>query len=369
MNSTRLPIISAGNTPVPVLWISRSLELVWLLTIVSIPLAFLSIPSSPFPLPFPVEVSKIASLRTLTGLMSILWLMEWGIWRRFPLGTGSTRVGAWWLRVEEWSPKVRHWLSQPVTWVVLAVWFYGAPILVSTLLSTSLQASVWGRVPGTDTYATYTVICYFLLFGVWVTHLKTKSQLWRLLGAIIGMGILVGGYSVLQYYDRDFLRLAPANSSRMWSTQGNPIFAASVMLMTIALSLSVAVATLADSIRTAGFWVKASLWSLVLAVQLAGIVFTLSRGPWVGTIVALAGFIGLVGIFAGWRSLGRTWLVLGLSLILTAVITLVPTSTGLYERQTAQASAAEQIGERFTSIQQEATIGGLRTYPNTLSKT
>ena len=358
LNSPRLPIISVGNTPVTALWVSRGLELVWLLIIVSVPLVFLRISSSPLPLPFPIEVSKIAYLRTLTGLMTVLWLMEWGLWRTFPLGTNSTRVGAWGLRIEEWLPKVRHWFSQPATWVVLAVWFYGVTVLVSTLFSTSLRASVWGRVPGTDTYAAYTVICYFLLFGVLVTHLKTKPQLWRLLGTIIGMGTLVAGYSVLQYYGQNFLGLAPSNPFRMDSTLGNPIFAASVMLITIAITLMVATATLVNPVRTARFWSKASLWSLVLAVQLAGIIFTLSRGPWVGTIVALLGFIGLVAIFIGWRALGRTLLVLVIALILAVMITVVPSQMGWYERESGYASAAN-IGERFTSIQREATIGSL----------
>ena len=358
LSNAGLPIISEGNTPVTALWINRALELVWLLTIVSVPLGFLRIPESPLPMPFPMEVFKIAFFRTLIGFMTVIWLIEWGISRRFPMGTSSTKVGALGLRVEEWSPKVRYWLSQPVTWVVLAVWFYVGTILVSTLLSTSLKASVWGRVPGTDTYATFTVICYFLLFGVLVTHLKTRPQLWRLLGTIIGMGILVAGYSILQYYGQDFLRLLPSNPSRMVSTLGNPIFAAAVMLMTVAISLLMAVATLIDPIRTARFWRKASLWSLVLSVQLSGIIFTLSRGPWVGTIVALAGFIGLVAIFVGWRTLGRASLVLGLALVLTAMITLVPTQIGWYQRETSQVSAVE-IGERFTSIQREATIGSL----------
>ncbi len=132
LNSPRLPIISVGNTPVTALWVSRGLELVWLLIIVSVPLVFLRMSSSPLPLPFPIEVSKIAYLRTLTGLMTVLWLMEWSLWRTFPLGTNSTRVGGWGLRIEKWLPKVRHWFSQPATWVVLAVWFYGVTVLAST---------------------------------------------------------------------------------------------------------------------------------------------------------------------------------------------------------------------------------------------
>jgi hypothetical protein len=54
------------------------------------------------------------------------------------------------------------------------------------------------------------MIAYILLFGVIATHLKTRSQLWRLLGAIVAVGTLVAGYAVLQHYGHDFLGVLEA---------------------------------------------------------------------------------------------------------------------------------------------------------------
>ena len=46
----------------------------------------------------------------------------------------------------------------------------------------------------TPTPPFYTILAYVLLFAVITTHLKTRAQLWRLLGAIVVMGTLVSGY-------------------------------------------------------------------------------------------------------------------------------------------------------------------------------
>ena len=83
--------------------------------------------------------------------------------------------------------------------------FYLGTTLLSTILSGSFSVCLWREVPGQDGYAAYTIAAYVLLFTVIATHLKTGPQLWRLLAAIVAMGIIVGGYSVLQHYEHDFL--------------------------------------------------------------------------------------------------------------------------------------------------------------------
>ena len=82
------------------------------------------------------------------------------------------------------------------------------------------------------------VVAYVLLFAVIATHLKTAPQLWRLLGAIVAVGLLVAGYAMLQHYGHDFLDLLePGGETRASSTSGNPLFAGSVILLTIPISL------------------------------------------------------------------------------------------------------------------------------------
>ena len=67
------------------------------------------------------------------------------------------------------------------------------------------------------------------------------------------------------------------------------------------------------------------MWSMVIALQLAGLFLTLSRGPLVGTAIALGVFLALTAISVGRHAVGRTALVLvilGIGGILVASIAL-----------------------------------------------
>ncbi|HZA22897.1 MAG TPA: hypothetical protein VFA32_09890, partial [Dehalococcoidia bacterium] len=193
-----------------------------------------------------LEVPKIALLRTLVGLMVILWLVEWGVSSRSPFSWSKEQDG--WLRPSAWLTRLSAWLrGQPTRWLILAVWFFLGTTLLSTVLSASFSVSLWGEVPGQDGFAAYTVIAYILLFGVITTHLKTRHQLWRLLGTIVVMGVVVAGYAVLQHYGYDFLGVLESTGGgrlRVTSTMGNAVFAAATMLMPISVSATLATVSL-----------------------------------------------------------------------------------------------------------------------------
>ena len=299
----------------PLPWIHRGLEVLWLLTVLLVPLAFLgpsraegsSIIGS-------FELPKIVLLRTFVGLMAVLWLIEWGVQARVPradASSGAATAAALVSRPTAALSVLWGWLRANSTrWLILAVAFFIGGTLLSTVLSVSFEVSLWGEVPGQDSYSAYTTIAYVVLFAVIATHLKTPAQLWRLLGAVVLMGVLVAVYAALQHYGHDvFDLMVPPNGARATSTMSNPILVGSVLLMTIPISLMGAAITLRGPIGADGFWWKLGLWSAILAAQVLGLVFTFSRGPWVGTIVALVGFIGLVAAFAHWRVLIRTVMV------------------------------------------------------------
>ena len=331
-------------------WTNGGLELLWLLSIVLVPLAFvsrgdlLSAASIAY-----VEVPKIALMRTLVALMAVLWLIEWGFKERSSLSSLSS-----------------GWLNwNPTRWLFLAVALYLASILLSTVLSASLGVSFWGEVPGEDGYATYTIIAYVALFAVVSTHLKTRPQMWRLIGAVVLVGVLVAVFSIIQNYGYDPFGLRePPNTDRSTSTMGSSILAGSVMLMTIPISLLAALYFLRSRLTMAGFWVPLVLWTLVLAAQVMGITFTQSRGAWVGTVMALAILLGSVLVLTGWRLLVRAALPLVLAVGLTAAIVYLPTlfeapvDPGKSEDKT-RASSATIALDRLTSIQSQVAGGGL----------
>jgi tetratricopeptide (TPR) repeat protein len=276
------------------------------------------------------EVPKIALLRTLVTLMAVLWMVEWGLQGRFRFGPLFGGPG-FRLRPLMWMAELRGWLRErPTRWLFLAVLFFLGTTLLSTALSGSLNVSLWGEVPGQDGYSAYTVVAYVVLFGVVATHLKTKPQLWRLLGAIVAMGVLIAFYAILQHYGHDFFDLTESTGGgkqRVTAFMGNPIFVAAVMLMTIPISLVAGTLALREVAgtnpspkgprRRVGPWMLAlsvaGLWGSVMMVQLLGITFTFSRGPWIGMIVALSVFLGLASIFVGWRLMVRAVLLVGLA--------------------------------------------------------
>ncbi len=300
------------------------MEALWLLSIVLVPLAFLDRDylQSEAAISY-VEVPKVALLRTLAALMAILWLAEWSVRGTLPI-TSFSQLQQFRPQLSIWWGWLRAWLSaSPANSVILAVWLFLGTTILSTVLSGSRSVSIWGEIPGQDGYPAYTVLAYILLFGAVSTHLKTRTQLWRLLGAVVGMGTLVAGYAIFQHYGNDFLDLTEitgGGEQRVTAFMGNAIFAAAVLAMTLPVSLACATLSLRTPERLDGtLWAQlrpwtpvlglAVLWGAILAIQLLGLTFTFSRGPWLGTIVAVVAFIGLAVTFAGIRR-GFTALIL-----------------------------------------------------------
>ena len=178
-------------------WILGAQEFLWLMMVAGVPLAFLSrsdVLDSPV-IVF-VEIPKIALLRTAAAAMAALWMAEWAIGAR----PDDSRVigvragGRGRLRLESLLK------LSPRAWIVAAVAVYFGVTLVATLLSASLEVSLWGEVPGQDGYPAYTMAAYAVLFAVTATHLKTSRQLWRLIAAFVTSGVLVALYAVCQHY-------------------------------------------------------------------------------------------------------------------------------------------------------------------------
>lgn len=307
-------------------WINRGLEFLWLFTLVAVPLAFVDREAflSESELAY-VDVPKTVLLRTLVGLMAVLWLVEWVLQRRVQMGEPFAGQRphlrpAGWLRISTNSLP-----SDPTRWVMLAVVLYLGSTLLSTALSESFSVSMWGLVPGQDTYPAYTVMCYVILFGVVATHLKSQAQAQRLLWAVALMGVLVSGYSWAQFYGHDFFNLREIPSgSQSGSTLGNNILAGAVLLMTVTMSLAAATIALGQPVRSGRFWGMLGIWTLILTVQMTALIFSSGRGPWVGSFGAQVVLIGLVAVFLGWRTFVRMAVVLGMAVGLSAAIVLAP---------------------------------------------
>ena len=260
-------------------YVQRGMEFLWLLTAIVVPLIFvkqdwmLSEAVNAY-----VEVPKTTALRTLVGMMTILWIVEW------VLKGGLNRH----YNVAQYPTRLKNWLEeQPSRWVVVAAVIYVVVALISTSLSVAPWRSIWGEVPAQFGYSAYTTISYFLLFAVIATHLKTRPQLWRLLGVTIATGALVALYAIVQHYDFNQLdmgkledirlNMGEAGHIRVSATMANPVFTGAFLVTSSLFTLGIGLTLL----NTLG-WTPAriALWVALVAAQLITVYWTGSRGSW-----------------------------------------------------------------------------------------
>jgi len=313
-------------------WIIRGLEGLWLFAALFVPLIFLNqdYAISEAAIAY-VEVPKVALLRSLAGLIALLWLLEWAITSQAFQGPFQS------ISINDLPKKLRPstvvsglaiWIKvHPTRWLLLAAGMFFSSTFLSTVFSGSFVNSMWGEIPGQDGYSAYTIASYGVLFSVIATHLKSRAQLDRLLGAVVLMGFLVGLYGAFQYYGHDFLGTTESTGGgtfRITVFMGNAIFAGAVLSMTVPVTLVAAAAKLQSQdswswgpLQKVNQWVQDSmftfLWAVILSVQFLGLIFTFSRGPWIGALLAIGGFLVLLALSSGLRMFIRTGLVLGLA--------------------------------------------------------
>jgi tetratricopeptide (TPR) repeat protein len=353
------------------------LELLWLLAVFLVPLVFLGRDHliSESELAF-VDLPKVALLRTLAALTAVFWLVEWSLTGRRG-NTATPGLAQWPAIANQTFHQLRaKLLAQPSRWVIAAAAVFLASTLLSAVLSTSFNVSVWGLIPGQDTYPAYTVLSHFLFFAAVATHLNTRAQLARLLGAMISMGTLVSALAVAQHFGIDpFNLLDPIDPTQATSTLGNAIVAGSVLVLTIPLTLMAALVTMRKPGIGGAFWWRFAGWILVLCIELLGLVFTFSRGPWISAIAALVAVLSLILLFTGWRNWVKGMLVVGTAGGLCFLVVSVTQDVSIEHRLDGQAAAGSSeiidpsqviaqaaggrdVAERFASLDATARDGG-----------
>jgi len=285
----------------------RGMEVMWLLAVFLVPLAFVT----PSLMGNGYDIPKVTLYRGLVGLIGALWVIELGL----KLSRDRYHLEGLWTGARQ------RLFTHPARWVLLAAGGVVASNLASTILSSSVSVSLWGAEPALDGYSFYNSLSHFVLFAAVATHLKTTIQLWRLLGAIVGSGIVVGLYGNLQHFGLDPFGIAIV-TDRVISSLGNPISAAAFLLMVVPIALLIPLVTRGSPISGRA----TALGIAALAIVLLAMAFTQARGPWIGLAATLTGFLCLVWVASGRRSTVHAIVVLfGAIGITWAVVTFVPT--------------------------------------------
>lgn len=120
------------------------MELLWLLAVALVPLIFAPTDS----MTSTNQVPKVTLFRTLVGIMTMLWILEWALRGQLPV---RFSLEGWWGRFKAWVGE------EPTRWVVVAVALFLGVNVFSTIPSASFLVSLWGHAPGEDGYGLYTV--------------------------------------------------------------------------------------------------------------------------------------------------------------------------------------------------------------------
>jgi tetratricopeptide (TPR) repeat protein len=221
--------------------------------------------------------------------------------------------GFHWERLEPGASRLKTFLRIPL---VLPVLILMLVYLLATLFSVAPRISLLGsyqRLQGT-----YSMFSYIVIFAAIAFNLRRRAQVERLISAIVISSLPASLYGVLQRFKLDPVPWGGDVVTRIASTMGNSIFIAAYLVMVFPLTVMRIVeayeALLLERGRTGVNFVRATLYTFILALQLFALYLSGSRGPWLGWAASLV-FIGL-GLSLIWR---KRWLTIaGVTLALIA---------------------------------------------------
>ncbi len=344
-------------------WCDAVLEAGWLAAVVVAPLFFNVFSSRVF------EPDKISLIRTLALTMAVVWLIKVanGGFAWLPAapsglpGTAGSGQGAAGVKTagmaavpataaggtldaaavgseefagQNWRGFVRNPFFIPVALLILAY-------SLSTLFSVAGFVSWFGsyqRLQGT-----YTFFSYVLIGGLTAATLRRPEQVRRLQHAIIVVGLACSIYGVVQHYDIDPLPWGGDTTTRVAGNAGNSIFLGAMLIITFFVTLE---RVFSSFVRLLGIgqpvgadtqdWqtsLAGGAYLFVLLVEIVAIVWTQSRGPWLGLFFGVYLFV-LLTLSAVrprfYRQMTIIWVALGLggALFLIALNT-VPALSGV----------------------------------------
>jgi len=341
--------------------LDKSIEIAWLIAVVIIPIACVehdyffteSVISN-------AELPKIAILRIISATMLILYIVKI---------TSNNQFRSSFTDVFKLLEGIQ---SKPANWIIMAVIIFSVSSVITTLVSYDFKISMWGLVPGQDGYSTYNMLCYIVIFAIVVKHLKTIHQLRRLGVAIILMGVIVSSIGICQHFGFNvFGLMSDEYKYRVQMTAGNALFAGSLIIMPISITLIVSTMHLNElayrSLQISSQIKWHVLWCLILAIQLSALLFTLSRGPWVSAAIII--FIFIVGLsINSQKNLVFTVLyILVIAVTIAMCLTLIPvkgfysstTESNDLKSNTSAKTYSKLFIDRISSIQSESTSGNL----------
>ncbi|MFN8496529.1 MAG: tetratricopeptide repeat protein [Anaerolineae bacterium] len=290
------------------LYASRIIEAGWLLAIITVPLFFNVYSSRTF------EPDKLTLLRSIALVMASAWLVK-------VLDSGFQRPAG-----ESWGGWLRRLTTQ--TPLVLPTLLFILVYIISTAFSVMPRVSIFGsyqRLQGTYSTFSYIVIFFLMLEG-----LRQREQIERFITVAILTSIPVTLYGVLQNLGYDPLPWLGNVQIRIASTMGNSIFVAAYLIMVVPLTIARIVSAVSATMRednppTAKF-VLIPFYVLILFSQIVAIIFTQSRGPWLGLLGGLFFLVLIYTLSLRRRVFALAWVGAALAVLALLVVFNLPST-------------------------------------------
>jgi O-antigen ligase/tetratricopeptide (TPR) repeat protein len=203
-----------------------------------------------------------------------------------------------------WVLEGRHGLSIRAVWqrpLVKPVVALGAAYLISAPFSIAPRVSFWGGYERAQ--GAYTWLCYVAVFVAIVAIIRRRAQIERLVTTILLASLPLALYGIVQKLGADPIEWDAVSFPRVHSMAGNSIFLAAVLLIVIPLTLA-ALLQRWSLLRRGHVARHAPLLLAYLAllfVQILAIVYSQSRGPFLGLCAGLAVFLLAFAVCTGRR--------------------------------------------------------------------
>ena len=260
------------------------LEVGWLFALILTPLFFNVFSARSF------EPDKIALLRSIALIMCVAWLIQWI--EEYP-GGHSTNKNVNGIGMKERSRFLRFIIDTPCVLLVLL-------FLISYAFSTVI--SIFPRISFLGSYSRlqglYTFFAYGVIFFILISTIEKREQVERFFKVIIFTSVPISLYGILQHYQLDPLTWSTVIGERITgANMGNPIFVAAYLIMAVPVTISMLIESFLainqQKDRRAVLWITSLLYTIIVILQVVCILFTLSRGPWLGLFGAF--FIFFLG--------------------------------------------------------------------------
>ena len=269
---------------------------------------------------------KLVTLHLGGGVISILWLWELIIKRQITISIPKQGSNL---------SLVQRVSRNPTHWALIGAFIWFTVLIMSTLLSPLLSISFFGAEDNRSGYNLYDYISLFIIFLSVAFRFRTIYTLKLLVYTLAITGTITAMYGVAQHFGWDPLG-GNFGLNRVQASFENPIGFGAYMVMSIPATLALALFAQKHA------WT--SLIIILVGLQLAGLWFSGSPGPYIATVTGLITFFILAIAFGHIKWMTRYALILIGGGLFAAAIIAVP-------------NKQSDIGiKRVLSIQNQITI-------------